>query len=114
MGALNTLSAVEAARQIAAKKITSEALVRDCLERIEARESEVQAWVHIAADAALTQARAADAGPNRGLLHGVPIGVKDLIDTVDMPTTSAPMPLRKRYSARVSRLGPETATKTPL
>jgi Asp-tRNA(Asn)/Glu-tRNA(Gln) amidotransferase A subunit family amidase len=86
MGSLNTLSAVEAARQIAAKKITSEALVRDCLERIAAREDEVAAWEYLDRDAALEQARAADAGPSRGLLHGLPVGVKDLIDTVDMPT----------------------------
>ena len=87
MGALNTLSAVEAVRQIAAKRITSEALVRDCLERIAAREGEVQAWEHLDREAALGQARAADAGASRGLLHGLPVGVKDLIDTVDMPTT---------------------------
>ncbi len=87
MGALNTLSAVEAARQIAAGKITSEALVRDCLERIAARENDVKAWAHLDADAALAQARAADASPGRGLLHGVPVGVKDLIDTADMPTS---------------------------
>ena len=87
MGSLNTLSAVEAAHQIAAKKITSEALVRDCLERIAAREGDVQAWEYLDRDGALKQARAADAGPRRGLLHGLPVGVKDLIDTVDMPTT---------------------------
>jgi Asp-tRNA(Asn)/Glu-tRNA(Gln) amidotransferase A subunit family amidase len=77
---------VEAARQIAANKITSEALVRDCLERIAAREGEVHAWEHLDREAALRQARAADAGPSRGLLHGLPVAVKDLIDTVDMPT----------------------------
>jgi len=86
VGSLNTLSAVEAARQIAAKKLTSEALVRDCLERIAAREDAVQAWEYLDRDAALEQARAADAGPPRGLLHGLPVAVKDLIDTVDMPT----------------------------
>ena len=85
MGALNTLSAVEAARQIAAGKITCEALVRDCLERIDARESEVRAWEYLDREAALEQARAADTGSSRGLLHGLPIGIKDLIDTVDMP-----------------------------
>jgi Asp-tRNA(Asn)/Glu-tRNA(Gln) amidotransferase A subunit family amidase len=86
MGALNTLSAMEAARRIAAGKLSAEALVRDCLERIAARESEVQAWEYLDQDAAIRQARAADAAPPRGLLHGVPIGVKDLIDTIDMPT----------------------------
>jgi len=85
MGALNTLSAVEAARQIAAGKLTSQALVRDCLERIAARESEVQAWEYLDREAAIRQAKAADAAPSRGLLHGVPVGVKDLIDTIDMP-----------------------------
>jgi len=83
---LNTLSAVEAARRIAAGEITCEALVRDCLDRIVAREGEVQAWEHLDREAALEQARAADKRPNRGLLHGVPVGVKDVIDTVDMPT----------------------------
>ncbi len=87
MGALNTLSAVEAAHQLADRRITAEALVRDCFERIESRESEVQAWQHLDRDGALAQARAADAGPSRGLLHGLPIGVKDLIDTADAPAT---------------------------
>ena len=60
--------------------------MRDCLERIAAREGEVQAWEHIDEAAALAQARAADSNPGRGLLQGVPVGVKDLIDTIDMPT----------------------------
>ena len=47
----------------------------------------MQAWEYLDRDGALKQARAADAGPPRGLLHGLPVGVKDLIDTVDMPTT---------------------------
>ena len=87
MGALNTLSAVEATRQLAAGNITAEDLMLDCLDRIAAREDDIQAWECIDRDAALAQARAADAGANRGLLHGLPIGVKDLIDTADMPAT---------------------------
>ena len=87
MKSLHMLSASEAARQIAAGKITSEALVRSCLDRIEAREDDVQAWAFLDCEAALRQARAVDAGPRRGLLHGLPVGVKDLIDTADMPTT---------------------------
>ncbi len=86
MGSLNTLSAVEAAREIAAGKIKSEALVRDCLDRISAREAQVRAWAHVDENAALEQARAADRTRGNGLLHGVPIAVKDLIDTIDMPT----------------------------
>jgi len=82
---LNTLSAVDAVTQIAQGKITSEALVRDCLERIDAREAEVHAWQFLDRDAAIRQARVLDAGPGRGLLHGLPVGIKDVIDTVDMP-----------------------------
>lgn len=87
MQALHKLTACEAMRRLATKEITSEALVRDCLERIAAREPEVQAWAFLDHEAALRQARAADAQPGRRLLHGLPVGVKDLIDTVDMPTT---------------------------
>src|SRR3954452_10991961 len=86
MGQLHTLSATEIAQGIAAKKFTAEAVVRDCLARIEAREPVVKAWATIDPDYALRQARALDSGPSRGALHGVPIGVKDIIDTADLPT----------------------------
>jgi Asp-tRNA(Asn)/Glu-tRNA(Gln) amidotransferase A subunit family amidase len=86
MSSLNRLTAAEAARQIAAGKITSEALVRDCLERIRERDGEVHAWVHCDADAALAQAREIDTSPGEGPLRGVPVGFKDVIDTFDMPT----------------------------
>ena len=83
---LNLLSASEAAAQIAAKKITSEALVSDCLARIEARNPQLHAWAFVDRELALKQARARDREPSRGVLHGVPIGVKDVLDTRDMPT----------------------------
>ena len=83
---LHRLSACEAAAMIADKRITSEALVRACLERIESREGAVGAWQHLDPEYALKQARALDGGPRRGLLHGLPVGVKDLMDTADMPT----------------------------
>ena len=71
-----------------AEKATSRALVEACLERIDAREDEVHAWQYLDRDAALAQADARDSTPDRhGPLHGVPIGVKDIIDTADMPTT---------------------------
>jgi Asp-tRNA(Asn)/Glu-tRNA(Gln) amidotransferase A subunit family amidase len=81
------LSACEAAEQLAQRSLSAEDLVRDCLARIDAREGEVQAWNHVARDAALARARALDQGAHQGLLHGLPIGVKDLIATADMPTT---------------------------
>jgi amidase len=79
------LSATEAAAAISAGTLTSEALVRSCLDRIEVREPVVHAWAHLDPELALAQARAADKASG-GLLRGVPIGVKDIIDTWDMPT----------------------------
>jgi len=80
------LSASEAAQRIAAGKLTAEALARACLERIAAREHEVGAWAHIDRDRVLAEARARDQATVRGPLHGVPIGVKDIMDTGDLPT----------------------------
>lgn len=86
MTALNELTASEAARRIAAGEITSESLVRACLERIEARDADVAAWVVVDPEHALEQARVLDAGPMSGPLHGIPVGFKDVIDTADLPT----------------------------
>lgn len=83
---LNEISACDAAAAIAVGKLTSERLVAACLERIAAREDAVQAWAHIDPDAALAQARTRDHETPRSRLHGIPIGVKDVIDTCDMPT----------------------------
>jgi Asp-tRNA(Asn)/Glu-tRNA(Gln) amidotransferase A subunit family amidase len=83
---LNKLSATEAAHRIAAGSLTSEALVAACLERIAAREPEVQAWACLDPDLALRQARERDREPPRGPAHGIPFGIKDIIDTADMPT----------------------------
>lgn len=80
------LSASEAAAQIRDGKLTSEALVRSCLERIDARESQVKAWVHLDRDFALAQARARDKSASRGPLHGVPFAAKDIMDSADLPT----------------------------
>jgi Asp-tRNA(Asn)/Glu-tRNA(Gln) amidotransferase A subunit family amidase len=60
--------------------------MRSCLARIEQREAEVGAWQFLDADRALELARAADKQVPQGPLHGIPIGVKDIMDTVDMPT----------------------------
>ena len=83
---LNELSATEIANAIAAGKTTCEAVVRDCVARIAERDGVVKAFVNFDADLALDQARALDRGPRRGPLHGIPIGLKDTIDTFDMPT----------------------------
>jgi Asp-tRNA(Asn)/Glu-tRNA(Gln) amidotransferase A subunit family amidase len=86
MQPLYELTGTEAAAAIANGTITSEALVTACLERITAREEQVRAWEYLDPEQALAQARARDRGPAQGPLHGVPIGIKDLIDTIDMPT----------------------------
>src|SRR5436309_11351881 len=81
-----SLSVRDAAQEIAAGRLTAEALASACLDRIAAREAVVGAWHYLDPEAALAAARRRDAEPLRGPLHGIPIAVKDLIDTVDMPT----------------------------
>jgi amidase len=82
---MKPISAFEAVKAIEAGTLTSEKLVGACLERIAEREPVVKAWVRLNKALALKQAKAADAAKG-GLLRGVPIGVKDIIDTHDMPT----------------------------
>jgi Asp-tRNA(Asn)/Glu-tRNA(Gln) amidotransferase A subunit family amidase len=83
---LNELSATEIARRIAAGAITAEEVVSACLARIAAREPVILAFANVDPGLALRHARELDHGPNRGPLHGVPIGIKDVIDTADLPT----------------------------
>ena len=80
------LSAAEAARRIERGELSAEALVASCLERIAAREDEVRAWAFTDKAHALAQARALDRAPRRGPLHGIPVGIKDVIDTAELPT----------------------------
>ncbi len=86
MAALNTLTATEVAQKIDSGVVTAEAVVRDHLDRIDQRDADVLAWSHLARDAALEHARMLDRGSRQGLLHGVPMGVKDIIDSFDQPT----------------------------
>jgi Asp-tRNA(Asn)/Glu-tRNA(Gln) amidotransferase A subunit family amidase len=85
MTAPNKLSAAEAIAALGSGALTAEALMRACLERAEERKS-LQAWIWLDPEQALAQAREADRAGRPGLLAGLPIGVKDIIDTVDMPT----------------------------
>lgn len=86
MRAANRLTASEAARLLQRRELSAEQLMRDCLAHIEAREPDVQAFVQLDAESALAQARALDAGPLRGPLHGLPLAVKDIFDTAELPT----------------------------
>ena len=87
---LYEMSAAEAAAAIQAGETTSEELVQACLDHINTLEDTVGAWQHLDPDYVLQQAREADlhrrSGMALGALHGVPVGVKDIFDTKDMPT----------------------------
>ena len=87
---LNWLSASDAARALRDGAISSEQLVEACLARVREADGAVQAWAHLDPEHALTQARARDRdrseGQPTGPLHGVPVGLKDIIDTLDYPT----------------------------
>jgi Asp-tRNA(Asn)/Glu-tRNA(Gln) amidotransferase A subunit family amidase len=84
------MSAAEAAAAIQSGETTSEELVQACLDHITALEDSVGAWQHLDPEYALQQARDADlhrrSGMAVGPLHGLPVGVKDIFDTKDMPT----------------------------
>ena len=84
------LSAREARALIDDGLLTSQQLVEACLDRIEELEASIGAWAHLDRELALEQARAADAFRSRGLptgaLHGLPIGIKDIIDASGFPT----------------------------
>jgi len=84
------LTACQAVQRLRAGRLSSEALARACLARIGQRESEVCAWAHLCPEQVIEEARQADArlraGQARGLLHGVPVGIKDIFDTAHYPT----------------------------
>ncbi len=83
---LNTLCAGQIAQMIRDGETTAAAVMAACLEHITQRESDVGAFIHLDAERAMERAKAADKSPSDGLLHGVPFGIKDIIDTADYPT----------------------------
>lgn len=88
--ALMDLSATQARERMVRGELKVETYVAACLEAIASREREIEAWVTLVPEAALKQARALDAaradGKAPGALFGLPVGIKDIIDTADMPT----------------------------
>ncbi len=87
---LNWLSASDAARAVREGSISAEQLTEACLARVREADREVEAWTYLDPEHALAQARARDQerreGKPVGPLHGVPVGIKDIFDTCDMPT----------------------------
>ena len=85
-----TLTATEAVKAIASGRLSSVDLVKSCLAQITETDASIEAWAHMDGEGALAQAAECDrirkAGMGIGPLHGVPVGLKDIIDTSDMPT----------------------------
>ncbi|MCC6532396.1 MAG: amidase [Burkholderiales bacterium] len=79
-------SAAHALTQMRSGELSAEAYVASCLERIESRDRDIHAWAAIDPELALRQARLRDRDHRGGPLHGIPVGFKDVIDTVDLPT----------------------------
>lgn len=83
---LHALAASELARRISRRELTSLAVVEELLERIAAHDAALGAWVRVDAEGARRRARECDAGAPAGPLHGVPLGVKDILDTAALPS----------------------------
>ncbi|UCH75203.1 MAG: amidase [Rhodospirillales bacterium] len=97
------LTASEATAAIREGSLRAQDLVQACLDRVDTVDSEVEAWAFLDRDYALEQARRLDdmhaAGLPKGPLHGVPVAVKDIVDTADMPTESGTVLLKGRRPA---------------
>ena len=98
------LTAIEAAERIANGDISAEEYTSACLDRIAEVDDKVHAFVHLDRDEALRQARALDErrrnGGALGLLHGIPVGIKDIFDTADYPTECGSPMLKGRLPMR--------------
>ncbi|KIN70150.1 Glutamyl-tRNA(Gln) amidotransferase subunit A [Sulfitobacter noctilucicola] len=103
-----TLSAAEALSACAAGRLTSVQLVQSCLDRITETDAGIKAWAFLDPDAALAQATECDrirkAGMPLGPLHGIPVGLKDIIDTARMPTQRGTPIFEGRQTEEVARL----------
>ena len=100
---LTALTASAALSEMAGGRLTSEALVSACLARIAERDTAVEAWAYIDPSKALREAREADATRARGghsrPLEGIPVGVKDIIDTAEYPTEYGSTVFKGNYPA---------------
>ncbi|MDA8525200.1 amidase [Planktomarina temperata] len=103
-----TLTATEAVQAIASGRISSVDLVKSCLEQIADTDASIKAWAHLDPESALAQAAECDrirkAGLGTGPLHGLPVGLKDVIDTRDMPTQRGTDIFKDRQPDKDARL----------
>src|SRR5438128_2482729 len=83
---IEQLTATEATALVRSRQLSAVELTQACLTRIGEREAVVGAWADIDPEFALAQAEALDTVKSFGPLHGLPVGIKDIIDTVDLPT----------------------------
>lgn len=104
----HTLTATEAAGYIASGQLKSVQLVQSCLNHIAETDGAIHAWAHLDPEAALAQAAACDALRQKGLatgpLHGIPVALKDIIDTRDVPTQRGTPIFKGRQSETDARI----------
>jgi Asp-tRNA(Asn)/Glu-tRNA(Gln) amidotransferase A subunit family amidase len=99
-GPIEELGATALIERLREGALSAEAVVHACLDRIARDEPRIHAWVWIDPEQALAIARAIDTGGRRGPLFGLPVGVKDIIDTADAPTECGTPLYRGRRPAR--------------
>ncbi|WP_347857924.1 amidase [Planktomarina temperata] len=103
-----TLTATEAVQAIASGRLSSVDLVKSCLEQIADTDASIKAWAYLDPESALAQAAECDrirkAGLGTGPLHGLPVGLKDVIDTRDMPTQRGTDIFKDRQPDKDARL----------
>ena len=96
----------EAASRVQAGELTAAALVEACLDKIGSLDGTLHDWAYVDGDGARAAARALDGGTARGVLRGVPIGVKDIFHVQGMPTTAGSRPFaHSRPSADATSVG---------
>lgn len=122
---LRDLGVIETGHRLRDGRLTSEALTRACLARIDALNTRLNAFISVSPDTALLEAREADralaAGYDRGPLHGIPVSLKDLIDQAGVPTSAGshvpppvPAPADAVVTARLRAAGAVLVGKTNL
>lgn len=103
-----TLTATEAVQAIASGRLSSVDLVKSCLAQIADTDASIKAWAYLDPESALAQAAECDrirkAGLGTGPLHGLPVGLKDVIDTRDMPTQRGTDIFKDRQPDKDARL----------